>query len=207
MYRPPAFASDEIAALHDVICVRVFATIACETNGKIELAYAPAVLDANDGPYGAVRFHLANNNPVAGILDGTPLALSFLGPDAYVSPDWYDTKGRVPTWNYIAVEGRGLVRRLDQEVLRQSLVDLSALEENKLLPKMPWTVDKLPDEKMSMLLNAIVGFSVRFDILEGKLKLSQNVIAEDAEGVIRGLIKRGDARGREIARAMRRTRT
>ncbi len=43
---------------------------------------------------------------------------------------------------------------------------------------------------MGALMNAIVGFSVRFETLEGKFKLSQNVTPEDAEGVMRGLIQR-----------------
>ena len=46
---------------------------------------------------------------------------------------------------------------------------------------------------MGALMNAIVGFSLRFERLEGKFKLSQNVTAEDAEGVMRGLMQRGDA--------------
>jgi len=207
MYRPLAFATDDKAALHEAIRLRVFATIACEIDGAIAFAYAPVVLDANEGPHGSVRFHLAGNNPIAAVPDGTILALSLLGPDAYVSPDWYDTKGRVPTWNYIAVEGRGTAQRLNHEQLRQLLVDLSAEEESKLLPKKPWTIDKVPEEKMGALMNAIIGFSVRFEILEGKFKLSQNVTSEDAEGVIRGLIHRGDASGRDVAQAMRRTRT
>jgi transcriptional regulator len=207
MYRPAAFASDEIAALHEVVRARVFATVACEIDGVVAFAYAPVVLDENVGQNGGVRFHLAGNNPIASAPDGTRMLFSFLGPDAYLSPDWYDTKGRVPTWNYIAVEGRGAARRLDTDELRQLLFDLSAAEENKLLPKEPWTIDKVPEEKMGALLSAIVGFSVRFDTLEGKFKLSQNVTQEDAEGVMRGLIRRGDAAGREIARAMRKTRS
>lgn len=207
MYRPLAFATDDKAALNAVIRWRVFATVACVIDGAIAVAYAPVVLDADDGPHGSVRFHLAGNNPVAAVPDGTALAFSFLGPDAYVSPDWYETQGRVPTWNYIAVEGRGAAQRMDSDQLRQLLVDLSAAEENKLLPKKPWTIDKVPEDRMVTLMNAIVGFSVRFATLEGKFKLSQNVTSEDAEGVMRGLVQRGDANGRGIAEAMRRTRT
>lgn len=207
MYRPPAFATDDVALLHEAIRSRVFATVACVIDGAVEFAYAPVVVDAGEGPKGSVRFHLAAANPVAGIADGTPVVLSFLSPDAYVSPDWYDTKGRVPTWNYIAVEGRGGSRRLNGDELRQLLIDLSAAEENKLAPKKPWTIDKVPEEKMGALMTAIVGFSLRFETLEGKFKLSQNVTPEDAEGVMRGLIRRGDPASRAIAKAMRRTRT
>lgn len=207
MYRPPAFATNDIAALHEAIRARVFATVACVVDDAIAFAYAPVVLDADAGSHGTVRFHLAGNNPLANIADRTALQISFLGPDAYVSPDWYETKGRVPTWNYLAVEGRGAAKRLNSDGLRQLLVDLSAVEESKLLPKKPWTIDKVPEEKMSPLMNAIMGFSVRFETLEGKFKLSQNVPREDAEGVMRGLVRRDDPQSRAVAREMRKTRT
>lgn len=207
MYRPPAFATNDIAALHEAIRARVFATVACVVDDAIAFAYAPVVLDADAGSHGTVRFHLAGNNPLANIADRTALQISFLGPDAYVSPDWYETKGRVPTWNYLAVEGRGAAKRLNSDGLRQLLVDLSAVEESKLLPKKPWTIDKVPEEKMSPLMNAIMGFSVRFETLEGKFKLSQNVPREDAEGVMRGLVRRDDPQRRAVAREMRKTRT
>jgi transcriptional regulator len=203
MYRPPAFALDDLAALHDAIRARTFATLACAIDGAVAIAYAPVVLDPDAGPEGGVRFHLARANPVASIADGTPVVLSFLCADAYVSPDWYETEGRVPTWNYIAVEGRGTVRRLDGDDLRRMLVDVTAAEEAKLLPKTPWTVDKLPPEKLAGLLNAIVGFSVRFETLEGKFKLSQNVSPEDASGVVDGLVRRGDPASLAVAEAMR----
>jgi transcriptional regulator len=201
MYRPSAFALDDAAALHEAIRARALATVACVIDGAIAFAYAPVVLDADVGPYGSARFHLAGNNPV-----GMPIMFSFLGPDAYVSPGWYDVPGRVPTWNYTAIEGRGIARRLDNDQLRQLLIDLSAAEESKLLPKKPWTIDKVPEEKMGALMSAIAGFSVCFETLEGKFKLSQNVTPEDAEGVMRGLIQRGDPAGRAIAKAMRETR-
>ena len=111
--------------------------------GRLVGDRAPVVLDAEAGPHGTVRFHLASNNPLAHFADRALLQMSFLGPDAYVSPDWYETPGRVPTWNYLAVEGGGTVRRLDNDELRQLLFDLSAAEENKLLPKKPWTIARL----------------------------------------------------------------
>lgn len=201
MYRPPAFASDDRAAIYAVIRERVFATVAAVIDGAIAFAYAPVVLDA---PRNAVRFHLARNNPVALVADDTPLALSFVGPDAYISPDWYETPGMVPTWNYLAIEGRGRAHRIeDHDSLRQLLADVTAAEEAKLLPKTPWTIDKVPEPKMTTLLNAIVGFEVAFESLEGKFKLSQNIKPEDASGACRGLDQRGDAACVAVAKAMR----
>jgi len=203
MYRPPAFAADDIAALHGVIRARVFATVAAVIDGTVALAYAPVVLDEARN---SVRFHLARGNPVAALADGSAVVLSLVGPDAYVSPDWYRTQGMVPTWNYVAVEGRGRVRRIEGDALRRLLANVTAAEETKLLPKAPWTTDKVPEPKMTNLLGAIVGFEVAFESLEGKFKLSQNIKPEDAAGAWRGLEARDDAASRAVAELMRKTR-
>jgi transcriptional regulator len=202
VYRPKAFAVDDVAALHAFIRRRAFATIGVVVESRVLLAYAPVVLDAG-GAFGAVRFHLAKSNPVAAIADGAPMQISFIGSDAYVSPDWYVSQGLVPTWNYMAVEGEGWARVLPDADLRALLVDLSAEQERHLLPKKPWTVDKVPAERLAVLSNAVVGFSVVFEKLEGKFKLSQDKSQEDRAGVIARLEARGDSASLSVAAAMR----
>ncbi len=204
MYRPGAFAIDDMPVLHDVIRRRVFATMAAIIDGAVTFAYAPAILDAQSGPRGGIRYHLAVGNALAKLEDGARVWISTMGPDAYVSPDWYASLVTVPTWNYIAVEGEGVVRRTSREALRQLVVDLSAQEEEKLLPKRPWRIDKVSPEHTEMLLNGIVGFSLSFERLEGKFKLSQDKKPEDYAGVIAGLEARGDAASLAVAAAMRR---
>lgn len=203
MYRPRAFAIDDLEALHAVIRERVFATLAIAHEERIEFAYAPVVLDADEGR-GTIRFHLAKANPVAPLADGARLSVSFLGPDAYVSPDWYETRTLVPTWNYIAVEGMGIARRLDCDGLRGLLKDLSAQEEEKLRPKTPWTMDKVPEARRESLLNAIEGFALTFETLVGKFKLSQDKSPTDIAAALRGLDGRGDPSSKAVAAAMKR---
>lgn len=203
MYRPSAFAVDDIAILQDVIRKRVFATLAAVINGEVAFAYVPVVLDTGCGK-GVIRFHLAVNNPLATLKDGARVLASFMASDAYISPDWYAEPVTVPTWNYVAVEGEGLVRRLSREELRQQIADLSAQEEAKLLPKPPWQVDKVVPQRLEALLNGIAGFSLPFESLVGKFKLSQNKTKEDFEGTIAGLEARGDAASLAIAKEMRR---
>ncbi|MGD0145098.1 MAG: FMN-binding negative transcriptional regulator, partial [Rhizomicrobium sp.] len=192
MYRPGAFAVDDLSVLHDVIRQRVFATMAAVIDGAAVFAYAPVILDPQNGSLGGIRFHLAIGNALAKLADGARVWVGVMGPDAYVSPDWYKSIVTVPTWNYIAVEGDGVVRRMSREELRQLVIDLSAQEEEKLRPKTPWSIDKVPPARMEALLNGIVGFSLAFERLEGKFKLSQDKKPEDAEGVIAGLERRGD---------------
>ncbi len=202
MYRPSVFSVDELGILHAIIRERVFATFAVAHEGRVCLAYAPVVLKGEGK--GTLHFHLARGNSFAEVVDNAPLTVSFMGPDAYVSPDWYETEGRAPTWNYIAVEGTGIARRLSREETLTNLVELSGQEEEKLLPKAPWKLDKMPNELIESLLDGIAGFSLPFASLEGKIKLSQDKSPGDIAGVIAALEARGDMASRAVAAAMRR---
>jgi transcriptional regulator len=205
MYSPSAFVVDDVAVLHDVIRKRVFVTLAVAMEGTVRFAYAPVVLDAAAGPRGGIRFHLAIGNPLTKLADGSRVSISMVAADAYVSPDWYKTIVTVPTWNYVAVEGGGALRRTSREELRQLVVDLSEQEEAALSPKAPWLMDKMPSARVEGLLNGIVGFSLTFERLQGKFKLSQDKPREDFEGVIASLETRGDAASMAVAKAMRST--
>jgi transcriptional regulator len=198
MYRPAAFAVDDADLIRAVIAARVFATLAAAEGGAIRFAYAPVILSEK-----GVRYHLAMRNPLAALADGALVSLSMLAADAYVSPDWYKALVTVPTWNYIAVEGKGTVRRLAPDELHALVVDLSAMEEEKLAPKPPWTIDKVPEARTNALLGAIVGFELSFERLQGKFKLSQDKNPDDVAGVIAGLEARGDPASLAVARAMR----
>ena len=202
MYRPRAFAVDDVSVLHEVMRRRSFATIAAIIQGEVQFAYAPLIVDTEPQPLGSARFHLACNNPFAE-MDGLAVRLSFLGADAYVSPDWYETKGSVPTWNYITVEASGHAEPLDGDELCRLLANLSELHEERLRPKQPWTLDKLSQERLSVLLNGIRGFVVAFNSLEGKFKLSQDKSPANIAGVMAGLEARADAASMAVTRAMR----
>lgn len=202
MYRPAAYAIDDPGLLREAMRKRRFATIATVLKGEVHFAYAPIIVDAEPLPFGTARFHLARANPMAGI-DGAAIRLSFLAADAYVSPDWYETKGFVPTWNYIAIEARGRARATDEPALRQLLIDLSAAAEETLLPKPPWRIDEVPQERWTTLMNGIRGFSVTLDRLEGKFKLSQGQKPADIESVIAALEEKGDVQSLVVARAMK----
>jgi transcriptional regulator len=202
MYRPSAFVVDDVAVLHDVIRNRVLATIAAVRDGAVQFAYAPVIVDADNGSKGGIRYHLAGANPLAALEDGARVSISIVAADAYVSPDWYRKIVTVPTWNYIAIEGEGAVRRTSRAQLRQLVIDLSAQEEEKLRPKEPWLLDKVSPDRIEAMLNGIVGFSLSFERLQGKFKLSQDKSFEDMQGAIAGLEARGDAASVAVAKAM-----
>src|SRR6516165_8527801 len=62
MYVPPHFRQDERTALHQAIRDARLATIVTLGNEGLEASHVPVLLDAADGPHGAIRGHLAKAN-------------------------------------------------------------------------------------------------------------------------------------------------
>jgi transcriptional regulator len=61
------------------------------------------MLENDYGDHGRLQFQVAKKNPIWNLFDGTRQALTiFSGPHACISPDWYETEGFVPTWDYVA---------------------------------------------------------------------------------------------------------
>lgn len=202
MYNPPLHAVRDITWMHDFIRRNAFASFAAIIDGAVHFAYVPVLLDEEPPPLGTVHFHLARNNPVASLADGSIVKFSIMGAHAYISPDWYDTPDLVPTWNYMAVEGSGRVQRLEETDSVAYLTRLSTEQEASLAPKAPWTPARLPAEKLKRLLPGIVPFDLRLESLEGKAKLSQNRSQADIAGAIAALRERGDDASAAVASAM-----
>jgi len=205
MYNPVHFAISDIAQIRDFVRHNPFATLAAIIDSEIHLAYVPVILGAGAEPYGKLHFHFARANPLAGLKDGARITLSIIGAHAYVSPDWYESRNQVPTWNYTAVEGSGTVKRFDGEETLRYLDRLAAEQEAALSPKQPWSPDKVAPEQLKKLLLGIVGFELKLDRLEGKAKLSQNKSKADIAGVIAALKDRGDPMAAEVAAAMQKS--
>ncbi len=185
MYVPDHFREDRTDVLHQAVREIAFATLV--TPG----------LDANHLPMllsdGVLRGHVARANPVWKGGDGEALAI-FLGPHAYVSPNWYPSKAEtgkaVPTWNYLTVHARGSIRwTQDADWLRAHVTALSDAHEAPR--EEPWKVGDAPASYIDALLRAIVGFELTVTGLEGKWKLSQNREAGDRAGVHEGFSREG----------------
>lgn len=140
---------------------------------------------------GAMQFHLARGNALSKSLSGTDALIVVNGPDAYVSPDWYDGPDQVPTWNYISIEMEGPVRAMDKEGLIALLDDLAAVNEARLAPKAPWTRDKMDDRKFHQMLGGITGFEMEVKAWRPTLKLSQNKTEAERMRVADELEKQG----------------
>ena len=162
---------------------------------------APNVADVADaaqnaepgGPasHGRLLGHIAIANDQWKTAQPGAQALAIVsGPQAYISPSWYESKARhgrvVPTWNYEAVHLTGTITfHQDTEWLRGFVTRLTERHEGGRVH--PWAVTDAPPEYIDGQLRAIVGVELMVTSLEAKQKLSQNRSELDREGVVAGL--------------------
>ncbi|MGD9799674.1 MAG: FMN-binding negative transcriptional regulator [Parvularculaceae bacterium] len=203
MYRPPAYSIDDSAAAFRLISEWAFATLATVHDGAVELSQLPMIADPARR---VLRGHLARANPHAGRIDGARATALFTGPQGYVSPNWYEDRTRVPTWNYMSVEIAGAIRVTKTEAeIDAMLIDLSHHFEGRwhdLARDAEWKIDKLPPKKREALRAGIVAFELDIERIELKGKLSQKDKPADRDGVILAL-STGDEGQRRLADAMR----
>ena len=203
MYRPPAYRIDDDAAALRLISDWAFATLATVHDGRIEFSQLPMIADAERR---VLRGHLARANPHGGRIDGAMARALFTGPHGYISPNWYEDKTRVPTWNYMAVEIGGPVRVITApDAVDAMLIDLSHHFESRrhdLDRDSEWKIDKLPSQKREALRKGIVAFELDIERIELKGKLSQKDKPADLDGAVNAL-STGDESQRRLADAMR----
>lgn len=217
MYQPAhgKFEVEDPAALLAELCAVVPATLVTHGPDGFRASILPMLFDREDGPHGTLRGHLARGNPqwreieasMAAGGDGAGEALAiFDGPDAYVSPAWYEEKrltGKVvPTWNYVTVQAHGTISTIhDPDWLIPHVGRLVSRHETRRPD--PWALTDAPEDYVRTQARAIVGLELRVSRVEAKAKLTQNRNEADIEGTIDGL-SAGDPTEQAVAEAIRR---
>ncbi len=202
MYIPSAFRDDDLTSLHATIRAARLANLVTATEGGLVVTPLPLMLDAAEGTYGVLHGHLARANPQWRTPSIGEACVIFMGPDAYVSPSWYETKQEtqrvVPTWNYIAVHAYGPVEFYEEADRLHDLVSrLTDTHERGRAE--PWAVTDAPAAYIAAQLKGIVGLRLPITRLEGKRKLSQNRSAADRAGVAAGLANSDNASDQAVA--------
>jgi transcriptional regulator len=198
LYVPKHFREEDAAALTALIEKNAFGILVTSSpEGALTVSHIPFELRHEDGKVKLLG-HLARANPHWQALEAARETLAiFEGPHAYVSPRWYQVHPSVPTWNYAVVHAHGRARLMDEAELHELVHSLSARYEAGAAK--PWRMGDLPADYVGQMLNAIVGFELEVERLEGKFKLSQNRPADHA-GVVAALEAEGAS---EIAALMR----
>jgi transcriptional regulator len=190
MYIPPVFKTDDDTALK-FAAARGFGTLIAVDQGRPMAAHLPFLMHRGaDGV--RVELHVARANPLHEIIAKAPeVLLTVLGPDTYISPDWYVSADQVPTWNYVTVHLGGTARAVPHIKNLDHADRLSAQFEHKLLPKTPWTSSKMTVAKREAMLRAIVGIEIAITTVEAQWKLGQHKSVADQESVVRNLEQLG----------------
>lgn len=188
MHPNPLYRTDDRALCESLIDEIGFGMVFAQTPEGPRVAHTP-LLSTGDG---AIQFHLARGNALARHLEGSTALIVVNGPDAYVSPRWYDNRDTVPTWDYIALELEGRVRRMDDAGLEAFLH--AAIEKHEgRLDGAPWLANESSDKVWSGLFRGIAGFELEVQAWRPTLKLSQNKPAEERAAIADGLEAAGSA--------------
>lgn len=198
MYVPAHFREDRSEVLHAIIEENSFATLVSTTPEGIVATHIPFLLDRSRGPLGTLRGHVARANRHWTQLAQSQAVVIFLGSHSYVSPSWYASSDRVPTWNYIAVHAYGTPRLIEDDAELRELVERTVTRYESAFER-PWEMSSIGDGKLGGLLRGIVGFEIPIERLDGKRKLGQNRSVADREGMVRGLRAHGGQSGAAIA--------
>jgi transcriptional regulator len=199
MYLPRHFTQTDMAQIAAFVEAAQSADLVTFDGTKPVSTLLPVIWDrpagdadgADEVGYGRLLGHIAiANEQWKTALPGAQALAIVRGPQAYISPGWYESKTRhgrvVPTWNYEAVHLTGtLAFHHDPEWLRAFVTRLTNAHESGR--EHPWSVTDAPPEYIDGQLRAIVGVELTVTSVEAKQKLSQNRSALDREGVVAGL--------------------
>ena len=209
-YTPAAFRETDTVRLHAMMTGAGLATLVTQSDTGPLVSHLPLLLDPAAGTMGVLTGHLARANPqwkTSNLLQ--PAVAIFLGPDAYISPNYYPSKQEdprtVPTWNYVAVHARGRLETFeDPEQLLALVTRLTERHERRSArPSVkPWAVSDAPADYLRKMLKAIVGLRLTIESIDGKKKLSQNRSEADQQSVATGLSSSANPSELKIAELM-----
>jgi transcriptional regulator len=194
---PNALYRNDDRALHEALIEEVgFGMVFAQTPDGPRVAHTPIVSTGD----GAVQFHLARGNALTRYLVGREALVLVNGPDAYVTPRWYADPNTVPTWDYVALELQGPVRKMGEESLLAMLDAIAERHEGRI-PGEAWTRAQVDPAKIAGLVKGIVGFEMEVRAWRPTFKLSQNKSPEDRAAIAGAL----EAQGSPALAALMRT--
>ncbi|MEZ5608193.1 MAG: FMN-binding negative transcriptional regulator [Burkholderiaceae bacterium] len=175
MYLNPSHSSTDAAVAAQIVREQPLASlITTDDDGLPQVSHLPMHLVVDDQGAWTLLAHMARANPQWRQLQARPQALvTFLGPNAYMSPAVYVDPARVPTWSYVAVHCRVRARLIDPQDLAAKDELLKALiGDHEPAYAMQWrSLDAAFQQRM---LSAIVAFELAVESWQCAVKLNQH---------------------------------
>jgi transcriptional regulator len=164
MYLPPHFnKSHDSKIAARIVREHPFASlISNDDEGFPYVTHLPLHLvedEAQGGVDWKILGHVAKPNPHWKYLAARPQALvTFLGPQAYMSPKVYPDLARVPTWNYLAVHCKVSAALIEEPEAKDRLLK-TLIGDHEPPYKQQW-ID-LGQEYQHKMLAGIVAFELK----------------------------------------------
>lgn len=197
MYIPKYFELKDEGKIIEFMKQNAFGILLSVDRDEVMNSQIPFLI-SREGDDLFVEGHLAKENEHSRKIDGNKVSALFLGPHHYISPRWYTIEKSVPTWDYSIVKATGIARILNNE---ETLKQLRGLSMN-FDPQ--WdAMRKDREEYYQNMVKEIVSFKFKVDVLEGKMKMSQNRPKEDIKGIISNLEQTGSTQAIETSKMVR----
>lgn len=195
MYLPPQFNAKERSQALEIMRAHPLASlISVDDAGLPFVSHLPLHVEER-GDTLVLLGHCAKANPHWHYLRARPRAVvTFMGPQAYMSPKVYPDLVRVPTWNYLAVHCTVQATLLDDaqakdQVLKQLIGDHD--------PAYAAQWRALTPDYQQKMLSAIVAFELQVLELQCKVKLNQH--RPESHARMHAIYAAGNAEERALA--------
>ena len=208
MYLPPQFAAKDNATTqataHELIRAHPFASlISVDDDGLPFVTPLPLHL-LNDPSTGSGRTdclllgHCAKPNPHWRYLAARPKAVvTFMGPDAYMTPRVYPDLTRVPTWNYL------MVHCIVEAKIIDTFGDKDRLLKHLIADHDPAYAEHwrgLGEDYQHKMMGGIVAFELKVLSMQCKVKINQH--RPEAQAAMYSLYSQGNENERALAKWM-----
>ena len=195
MYLPPHFKAKDPQQAIDLMRSHPLAQlISNDDDGLPFVTPLPLHVLLEDGETKLLG-HCARPNPHWQYLTTRPTAVvTFMGPQAYMTPRVYPDLARVPTWNYVSVHCTV------QATIIDAFDDKDRLLKHLIADHDPAYADQwraLGEEYQHKMMSGIVAFELKVLALQCKIKLNQH--RPEARAAMHTLYSKGNESERALA--------
>lgn len=187
MYNFSHFKEKDKQTLLDFIEENPFAFLTGSfLSGKQIATQIPMLLVEKDGELYLQGHMMRNTDHHKAFVENSNALLVFTGPNCYISASWYSNPHMGSTWNYMSVHIEGKINFMSNEELVELMRKLT-LKFEKGNTNSQTIYDNLPEDYLSKMMTAIVGFEIKAENIENIFKLSQNRDKESYQNIIANL--------------------
>jgi len=174
MYKFSYFTEKDKQTILDFIEQNPFAFITGSyLSGGQVATQIPVLLEERNGELFLQGHIMRNTDHHKAFVENPNALIVFTGPGCYVSASWYSNPQIGSTWNYMSVHVAGKVNFMTNDELVAFMRKLTLKFEKGNTQSLTF-YDNLPEQFLSKMMPAIVGFEIKAEKIENVFKLSQN---------------------------------